>query len=139
MPVSPDFHNFVLDQLSGLVPNEKRMFGGIGLFVDGLMFGIISGSDVLYLKADAVTVAEVTAAGGVPMQYTRAGKSRSMSYYTVPADILDDPDLLRVWADNAIAVAHRAATDKRKSGTARGKPIGGRTAERPSRSKSAKK
>lgn len=113
MPVGPDFRVFVLDQLAGLDPIEKRMFGGIGLFIDGLMFGIVSGSDVLYLKTDEAIAATVAAAGGVPMQYTRAGKTRDMSYSTVPADILDDPEDLRSWAENAIAAAHRAAAAKR--------------------------
>jgi DNA transformation protein and related proteins len=32
-----------------------RMFGGAGLFVDGVMFGLVSGGQI-YLKADASTV-----------------------------------------------------------------------------------
>lgn len=42
MPVSKDFLDYVLDQLSewGEV-NVKRMFGGAGLYSDGLMFGLV--------------------------------------------------------------------------------------------------
>ena len=33
----------------------RRMFGGAGLFVEGVMFGLVSGGEI-YLKADATTV-----------------------------------------------------------------------------------
>lgn len=103
MAVSPDFRDFVLDQLSGIVPAQRRMFGGIGLFADGLMFGIFTGTDTLYLKADDALAAEFVALGAGPMSYTRAGKTRSMSYYAVPAEFLDDPEELTAWAQKASA------------------------------------
>ncbi len=79
------------------------MFGGIGLFADGLMFGIFTGTDTLYLKADDALAAEFVALGAGPMSYTRAGKTRSMSYYAVPAEFLDDPEELTAWAQKASA------------------------------------
>jgi TfoX/Sxy family transcriptional regulator of competence genes len=30
-----------------------------------------------------------------------------MGYYELPADVLEDPDALRQWADQAVAVAAR--------------------------------
>ena len=33
----------------------RRIFGGAGLFADGVMFGLVSGGQI-YLKADATTV-----------------------------------------------------------------------------------
>lgn len=33
----------------------RRMFGGAGLFADGVMFGLVSGGQI-YLKADATTM-----------------------------------------------------------------------------------
>jgi TfoX/Sxy family transcriptional regulator of competence genes len=33
----------------------RRMFGGAGLFADGVMFGLVSGEQI-YLKADATTL-----------------------------------------------------------------------------------
>ncbi len=52
MPVSDDFLNYVLDQLSawGSV-SVRRMFGGAGLYREGRMFGLIA-DDVVYLKVD---------------------------------------------------------------------------------------
>lgn len=97
------------------------MFGGIGLFVDGLMFGIITGTDTLYLKADDALAAEFVALGAGPMSYTRAGKTRSMSYYAVPAEFLDDPEALTAWAQKAIAAAHRADAKKPKAAAAKPK------------------
>ena len=33
----------------------RRMFGGAGIFADGVMFGLVSGGQI-YLKVDATTV-----------------------------------------------------------------------------------
>ena len=34
----------------------RRMFGGQGIFVDGLMIAIVTRDDAIYLKADAETI-----------------------------------------------------------------------------------
>ncbi len=52
MAVSNDFLEYVLDQLSEWSKVKiKRMFGGAGLYLDGLMFGLVA-NDVVYLKVD---------------------------------------------------------------------------------------
>lgn len=52
MAVSDEFIEYVIDQLAawGEV-SARRMFGGAGLYCDGMMFGLIA-DDVAYLKAD---------------------------------------------------------------------------------------
>ena len=53
LKVSDAFRSFVLDQLSELGEVTPRsMFGGIGLYLSGVFFGIIA-RDTLYLKVDA--------------------------------------------------------------------------------------
>ncbi len=53
MPVSDDFLNYVVDQLShwGSV-SVRRMFGGAGLYRERRMFGLIA-DDVVYLKVES--------------------------------------------------------------------------------------
>ena len=52
MAVSEEFLAYVLDQFArwGQV-NARKMFGGVGLYRDSKMFGLIA-DDVAYLKVD---------------------------------------------------------------------------------------
>jgi DNA transformation protein len=93
----------------------RRLFGGAGLYADGVMFAILS-KDVIYLKADDATRAAFEHEGCAPFSYqARGGKRAIMSYWRMPERLYDDPDELAVWAERALAVA-------RRSGEARGKP-----------------
>ncbi len=50
------------------------MFGGAGLFRDGLMFGLVSAGE-LYLKADDLTAPRFRSAGCRPFTYDKNGKT----------------------------------------------------------------
>ncbi len=90
-----------LDALGGI--QVRRMFGGHGLFQDGLMFALIS-DDVLYLKADATTQPDFEAEGMLPFTYERRdGKTTVMSYWRAPERLLDETDELQEWASRAIS------------------------------------
>src|SRR5262245_45439423 len=106
MPVSDDFRRYVLEQLAelrGVVP--RRMFGGVGLYHDGLFFGLID-DDVLYLKVDATTRPEYEARGMKPFCPFPDDPSRQMGgYYTVPAEVLEDTAQLAEWSRRACQVA----------------------------------
>ena len=86
----------------------KRMFGGLGIFHQGLsMAAVMDG--ILRLKADDQTVADFEAEGMGPFEYTRKnGTTTSMAYYQVPERLLDDPDEFRSWAEKAFDAAVRA-------------------------------
>jgi DNA transformation protein and related proteins len=98
------------------------MFGGHGIFMDGLMFGLIA-DDQLYLKVDDGNRAAYEAEGLQPFTY--AGKSRrvKMSYREAPSEGFDDPDILCAWAREAYAAALRAEakTHHRTSGKTSGR------------------
>lgn len=114
------FVDHVVDLLAPLGATPRRMFGGHGIFTDGLMFALIADGR-LYFKADDSTRAAFTEAGGEPFSYSRAGKLASLSYYSVPEDALEDPVDLREWAGHGIAAARRAAAAKRKKAKKRAK------------------
>ena len=63
MAVSDDFRDFVLEQLApaGRV-TPRAMFGGVGLYLDGLFFALID-DDTLYFKADESTRAALREGG----------------------------------------------------------------------------
>jgi DNA transformation protein len=114
MPVSEEYLDYAVDQLGCLGEVvAKKMFGGVGLYHQGLFFGLIAG-DVLYFKVDDENRRGYQAAGSNPFQPYGDG-SYSMSYYEVPAGVLEDVDQLREWARAALAAAERKAlSSKRK-------------------------
>ena len=83
------------------------MFGGYGLYVDDLFVAIIV-ADAIYLKSDGQGRARFEAAGGRRFEYTRQGRQHSLAFWTVPAEAMDSPSLMKPWAQLAIEAAIRA-------------------------------
>jgi DNA transformation protein len=107
----------VVDLLEARVgPVEDRaMFGGVGLFRDGLMFALLF-DDTLYLKTDACTQGDFEAAGLEALQPFPTKKRQVLSYHRAPDDALDDPDGLVPWVEGAMEAARRAARRKGRAG-----------------------
>jgi DNA transformation protein and related proteins len=92
----------------------RRMFGGAGLFADGVMFGLVA-RDIIYLKADEQTIPDFEREGLTPFTYAAKGKKRiSLSYWRLPDRLYDDPDELAQWARQALMAAPRSVEGKRK-------------------------
>lgn len=90
----------------------RRMFGGQGLFRDGLMFGLVAG-EAIYLKVDDTTRPAFEGEGCGPFVYgSKNGRETSLGYYRLPERLLDEPEELRDWALAAIDVAIRANAAK---------------------------
>jgi DNA transformation protein len=117
MPVSSDYLSYVLEQLAGLPRvTSRRMFGGIGLYSDGLFFGLID-NDTLFFKVNDSNRDDYVARNMPAFRPFPDKPDLSMSYFTVPADALEDRDELAVWARKSIAVA--AASPKPRSRAAK--------------------
>jgi DNA transformation protein len=103
-----EFAGFVVDALAefGEV-SIRNMFGGGGVYHDGLMFALIAG-DVLYLKADTSTHADFAAEGKGPFIYPGKKGPVRMSYWEVPERLFEDTAELALWADKAYGVALKA-------------------------------
>jgi len=85
----------------------RKMFGGYGLYFDGVMFGLVA-DEMLYLKAD-VAIAHYFEAKGLPQfSYNKGDKLIKMSYYLAPEEIYDDPEVATVWAKRSFEVAYKA-------------------------------
>ncbi len=83
-PNPPAFVDGVLGSLLPLGPVRARaMFGGWGLFLDDVMFGLIA-RERLYLKVDAETEPRFAAAGAEAFTYLRQGKRVALSYWAAP-------------------------------------------------------
>ena len=114
--VSDEFISYVLDQLSDFGEvTPRRMFGGAGLYHDGLMFALIA-DDILYFKVGDVNRSDYEKVGSEPFR-PDPNKQTVMSYYEVPIDVSEDRDELSSWAEKAFGAARRAKKNM-KSDTA---------------------
>jgi DNA transformation protein len=94
------FKDFIVDQLSGLEGVTARaMFGGHGLYRGGMFFGIIH-KGRLYFKTNDSTRSVYLECG---MKAFRPNPGQTLkNYLEVPADILEEPERLTAWAQQAI-------------------------------------
>ena len=105
---------YVLEQLAGLGRvRSRRMFGGVGLYHDDLFFGLID-DQALYFKVDDSNRPDYLARGCEPFSPFKDRPEYSMSYFGVPADVLEDGEELARWARKSMAVA---TTAPRKAGS----------------------
>lgn len=115
MAVSSQFRDFVEEQLGrhGWDVSIRAMFGGAGVYCDGLMVGLIA-FETLYLRVDDETRSTFEDAGGEAFVYQ--GKSANnpsvMPYWTFPEGAYDAPEVMAEWLALACGAAARAAAKK---------------------------
>lgn len=73
------------------------MFGGYGIFQDDKMFALVNSKGEIYLKADESMKEKFETAG--------SNQHGRMPYYTLPEDLLQDPDKLTKWAKESIDIS----------------------------------
>lgn len=126
MPVSSDYLNYVLEQLAGLAGvSARRMFGGVGLYCDELFFALVD-NDILYLRVDEENRADYTARGMSQFRPYADRPQLSMTYYETPAEVLEDPVQLVLWAQRSVAAALAAAKRAARAAPPVRGPRGGR-------------
>jgi DNA transformation protein len=91
--------------------SNRRMFGGVGFFKSGLMFGLIA-FDEIYLKADKSDEPAFLEAGSEPFVYEGKGKPMQMGYWKLPEHLHEDEDERRRWVEAAFETAIRADNAK---------------------------
>jgi DNA transformation protein and related proteins len=112
MPHSDEYLEYVLEQLSslrGLVP--RRMFGGAGIYQDELFFGLIF-KDTLYFKVNDANRASYEARGMARFRPYENRPQVSLTYYEVPADVLENREELAIWAQRAVEAAAASKMEK---------------------------
>lgn len=82
----------------------RRMFGGYGIYRDGIMFGLVE-NDILYFKADETTAQHFESRGLDQFEYSNKGKTVKLIYYQAPEEIFDSPEEATLWARRAFEVA----------------------------------
>lgn len=115
MPVTDAYARKVLDALQAVRPvTSRKMFGGIGLYCGGPVFGILD-DDRLYFKVDAGTVWRFDEAGSDCWVYDPA-VGPVAKYREVPSSVLADPVALGEWVDEAAGAALRLGGGSHKRG-----------------------
>ena len=124
MAVSGDYLDYVLEQLAGLSHlRPRRMFGGVGLYSDEVFFAIIA-DDTVYLRVDETSRADFVDRGMAAFRPYADRPEVSITYFAVPADVLEDAGRFVEWSTRAVAAGLAAATGaaRRKRGAGLARP-----------------
>jgi len=126
MANSPDFVAHILELMRPAGRASARaMFGGHGLYVDGLIVAIVVG-DTLYLKTDDQTRPAYMERSLEAFSYaTKDGRVYAMSYHRAPAEAVEAAPAMQVWLRPALGAALRNAQKKPRTAAsrrARGRP-----------------
>ena len=118
------FHDYVVHDLLGARPGiaSRAMFGGWGLYSDGLIFAIIVEGE-LFFKADEESRRVFEAQGSRQFTYTTRARPTpvGMPYWLVPEGVLEDSDVFDDWVALAIRSAGKAGTRNTRSRVRRDK------------------
>ena len=102
-----EFVNYLLEMMEPFEGvSSKAMFGGYGIYKDGVMFGLIA-EDTLYLKVDDFNRFEFERLDLGPFIYTKGKKPMAMSYHRAPEEALDNSDEMVRWAQLGFEAALR--------------------------------
>lgn len=109
MAVNREYLAYVLDQLAGVGRlRTRRMFGAAGLYCGEQFFAIIA-DDTLYFRVDDANRGEYESRSMSRFRPYRDRPELSMSYYEVPAEVLEDSGEAVAWAAKAVRAAMTAA------------------------------
>jgi DNA transformation protein len=119
MRVKSELANYVEEQLAFLGRiSTKSIFGGIGIFVDERLLGIVM-EDKLYLHTDASNLRAYRDRGMPQFKPYPNAFDLTTDHHQVPHEIVDDPGQLQEWGRQALAAAIEAAKVKQLAGIER--------------------
>lgn len=116
MKVSREFVDFLQDLFGALgVVRVRSMFGGVGIYIDDLMFGFLDRDETIYLRVDDANRPAFEAAGSNPFRYPlKTGEEFEIGYWRMPEEALEQPDLAAEWARGSLEAAMRKRAAKSK-------------------------
>lgn len=104
MAKDTSFYEYVLNDLfseiSGI--SSRSMFGGYGFYFRGVFFALIADGK-LYFKVGEGNRKDFEEYGSQPFIYKgRKGKDVIMSYWELPADIMDSKEEISMWVEKSV-------------------------------------
>lgn len=110
-----EFATYVVELMSNWAAvSARKMFGGHGIYRDGMMFALIVG-DELFFKADAINVAQFKSEDSHPFTYQSKDRVVEVSYWSAPPACLESPPEMSEWCQLGFAAAIRARSTKPKT------------------------
>jgi DNA transformation protein and related proteins len=92
---------------------HRKMFGGAGIYCDGVMFALADDGEV-YFKVDSVNERQFEEAGSEPFTYPGPdGQPVPMRYFRTPIALGDSNLEILHWASLGIEAARAAASKKK--------------------------
>ena len=95
---------FVKDLFSGVgTLTTRKMFGGLSIYADGVIFALIISTGALMIKAKGALASDLAAQGS--QQFIHDGKDDkrvAMPYWTLPDAAMDEPELACDWARRSL-------------------------------------
>lgn len=98
--------NEVFSELKDVHP--RRIFGGWGIYQDGFFFAMISNNQ-LFFKVNGTNKSDFEKSGSKPFVYTgQHGKSITLSYWELPAEVMENKEKLTIWFEKSILAVREA-------------------------------
>ncbi|MEO1701924.1 MAG: TfoX/Sxy family protein [Pseudomonadota bacterium] len=105
---------FLHDLFSSVGPiTIKRMFGGQGIYADGMIIAAVQSGRIM-VKGDDQCAPAYESAEMIRWAYEnpKSGNATLMPYWQVPDSALDDPEEMSRWAHMALGAARRTKPTK---------------------------
>src|SRR3954454_892325 len=123
MRVKSSLANYVTEQLSFLGRISSRsIFGGVGIFIDERMLGIVI-NDQLYLHTDDANLSDFVSRGMEQFKPYPNAFNLTTDHHRVPTDIVEDPEQLKQWGQRAWVAAVEASRKKQLAGIERSRHL----------------
>ncbi len=105
MPKDQAFNDYIVNDVLKDIPGitSKSMFGGWSLYLDGVIFGMIIDGE-LYFKVSEESKKDFDNRGSRPFTYQGKHKAVTMSYWTLPEEILENKQELTRWIERSTKV-----------------------------------
>lgn len=115
--------NYVTEQLSflGRISN-RSIFGGMGIFIDERLLAIVI-NDHVYLHTDESNLSDYVSRGMEQFKPYPNAFNLTTDHHRVPLEVLDDPELLKLWGQRALQAAVEAARKKQLAGIERSRHL----------------
>lgn len=115
MKRNAEFHDYVVFDLMGHIPGitSRPMFGGWGIYKDGVVFAIITGG-TLYFKVDDTNRAQFVEYGSEPFRFESRGKEVTLSYFELPEEIMNDRERLSEWVERSTRISRISRKNARE-------------------------
>lgn len=84
-------------KLDTIETTSRKMFGGIGIFSEKIMFSLIY-DGVLYFRSSEDSASKYSSDS---FQFQHPSRDSKMPYWSVPEQVLNDKSKLREWATKA--------------------------------------